>query len=101
MPYDNESGRWFLGERRWEMSNKALWLINDPEKEGVPRLYLIPPPDITAEIEGGPDDGVLDALNALCRDHDFPTEEEISRLGLLEVPAFLRRFSPADGFYTA
>lgn len=99
--HTNESRRERPGWPDWELSDEALWLVNDPERDTTPRLYIIPPPEVIAEILGGPEDGILDQLNTLCRDHGMPTKEEYTALGLLYVQPTFRRFFPGDGFYVA
>lgn len=61
-------------------------------------LYIVPTG--TDEIEG-PDDGVLDALNAECIEHGYVRPICIERLELIEVPHNLRRYSLEDGYYHA
>lgn len=63
-------------------------------------LYLVPLPDVVAEVEG-PDDDVCDAINAICREHGRLTDADCARLELNRIPDFLKRFDPSTGYYHA
>jgi hypothetical protein len=89
--YDNETGRWLYCE--WLMD--ADWF---DDAEGF--LFIVPRPEIVAEIEG-PDGPLLDAMNAACRDHAELTDGDCERLDLLRVNGVLKRFNPVDGYYHA
>lgn len=93
--YDNETGKHIL--IGWEKRQDCLWLIQAQE-EDTPRLYLIPPEDVVAEIEGGPDDEVLSHLNEICRTSQAPTSKELASLGLIIVPWHLRGFTEKEGY---
>jgi hypothetical protein len=89
--YDNETGRWLFCD--WLMN--ADWF---DDQNGF--LFIVPRPEIVAEIEG-PDGPLLDAMNAACRDHNELTDQDCERLGLLRVDDVLKRFNPVDGYYHA
>ena len=89
--YDNRTGRFILCD--WLMD--ADWLV---DQDGF--LYLVPRPEVVAEIDG-PDGPLLDAMNAACRDHDELTDQDCERLELLRVDDVLKRFNPVDGYYHA
>ena len=89
--YDNETGQHLFCD--WLMD--ADWF---DDANGI--LFIVPRPDVVAEIEG-PDGPLLDAMNAACRDHGEITDEDCERLGLLRVDDVLKRFNPVDGYYHA
>jgi hypothetical protein len=89
--YDNETGRFVLCD--WLMD--ADWFV-DPEGY----LFIVPRPEIVAEIEG-PDGSLLEAMHAACRDHNELTAADCERLGLVRVDDVLKRFNPVDGYYHA
>ena len=71
-------------------------------------LYIVPAEtdetgrQLIAECEG-PDNAVMDAINAACREGYFYSDPDavFERLGLTPIPAPPRRFDPADGYYHA
>ena len=69
--YDNETGRFLYCE--WLMD--ADWF---EDQHGL--LFIVPRPDVTAEIEG-PDGPLLDAMNAACRDHNEITDKTANGSG--------------------
>lgn len=89
--YNNETG--LYEECEWLMD--ADWFDDESGS-----LYIVPRPEVVAEIEG-PDGDLLDAMNAACRDHAEITAADCTRLGLTRVDDVLKRFNPHDGYYHA
>jgi len=90
-PYDNELGRHVESED-WE---NGQWLSDD---EGI--LYIVP---IDGDDVEGPEDDVAGAILKELRETG---SEEIgaaraAELGLMVVPAHLKRFDPDIGYHTA
>lgn len=63
-------------------------------------LFIIPKPDVVAEIEG-PDGILLDAINAACRDHGELTDLDCEKLELKRIPYCLKRWDCKCGYYHA
>lgn len=89
--YDNETGKYLYQEHL----DKGDWF---EDEEGF--LYIIPRPDVVAEIDG-PDNAIMVELNRLCREHGGVSDEDAERLGFTRVDDVLKRFSDEDGFYHA
>ena len=91
--YDNENGCYV--EAPW--LDEGDWYVDE---EGM--LYIIPQAGAVAEIEG-PDNDMIDQLNAMCResDPDLPDIDEVEGLGLTYVPDHLHRLDPDRGYYHA
>ncbi len=94
--FDNEA-RVYLFE---EWYDEGDWF---EDEEGF--LYIVPVGD-DAEIIG-PDNETEDWLNQYYRDHEIkgwvsiPSEQQLAKHGLVEIPAVLRRFDPDCGYYHA
>lgn len=89
--YDNETGLFLFADYLLE----ADWFV---DRSGF--LFIVPRPEVVAEIEG-PDGLLLDAMNAACRDHNELTDDDCDKLGLIRVAEILKRFNPVDGYYHA
>ena len=89
--YDNETGLYlfdnYLFDGRWYEDSEGM-------------LYIIPALDVVAENEG-PDNEIMDAINARNRAGRELSDEDVLTLGLSEVPSPLKRWSPLDGYYHA
>lgn len=68
------------------------------DSDGV--LYILPALDVGAENEG-PDNEIMDAINARHRSGRDLSETDVLTLGLIEVASPLKRWSPLDGYYHA
>ena len=99
--YDNESQK-YLEE---PCKEKGHWYVSD--ENGM--LYIVPNDKYgSAEIDG-PDDDILDALNAAYREADtngtdfdrIDAEAIAQRLGLSVIPDVLKRFDSESGYYHA
>ena len=91
--YNNDTGLW----EQDEALDEGHWFMDGPGGY----LYIIPQQGVIAE-SFGPDNQTLDALNCLIEEkgNDY-TEEDLERIGVLEVGQILHRFDPQDGYYTA
>ena len=102
--YGNETGLWDY--EGWEMADGCQWLVT-PDGE----LYIIPPDDVTAEIDG-PDTPLLSVLNTLVsrpemrggwavEESGWITDAALEKFHLSNVSCRLRRFNEIDGLYCA
>ena len=90
--YNNETGRFDYLEWLY----KGDWYDDEHGN-----LYICPKVDVVAENEG-PDNEVMDKLNAFAREHHRnPGWEEAEAMGLYPVSDMLKRFNTHDGYYHA
>ena len=87
--FNNETG--LYEDVEW-LSN-GQWL---EDEEGF--LYIVPKG--VAEIEG-PDNAMLDSITVAQMNTGEVLDSDIDRLGLVEIPEHLKRFSEADGYFHA
>jgi hypothetical protein len=78
------------------------WLMSGDwfeDAEGM--LYIVPQPDVMAECYG-PDNDIVDKINAACRDHDKLNDTDVAELGLTRIQDFLKRYDEGGlGYYHA
>ena len=95
--FNNETGlyepvTWFDEESDWFTESPD----NHPKNERF--LYIVP---WTTDAEcDGPDNEMMDEINACCRYRGRLTDEDVKRLDLVRIPDHLKRFNPHDGYYT-
>jgi len=88
--YDNETRLFLFDQEDFD----SQWF---DDGEGL--TYIIGGPN--SEIEG-PDNKILDALNAACRENAGHVPEEVAdALGLTPVGDGLKRWNEVDGYYHA
>ena len=89
--YNNETG--FYEDVPW--LREGIWYEDD---NGF--LYIIPPQDAIAECEG-PDNDIMDIIEAHSREGGIFDETYGEMLGLMYIHDFLKRFSDYEGYYHA
>ena len=69
-------------------------------EDGAGALYIVPPVGVVADCEG-PDNAVMDAIIQACHDEGELTTATLRDLGLVVIPAGMKRFDPEYGYYHA
>ena len=75
--------------------DNGAWYVDDDWL-----LYIIPTEEHGIQENLGPDNAVMDAINAICRTgRRTLTEMECTQLGLHVIYRWQHRFNPHDGWY--